>query len=767
LLFVLFVDGNFIGIRIRFMVQPHNQRRLTYLKEAEMDFLESLNLQQREAVECGEGPALVVAGPGSGKTRVLSSRFAHLVLRGGMAPQQILAVTFTNKAAREMRDRIERLLAAGGFDLRGLSLGTFHSLCARWLRRDGEAVGLPREYVIFDSDDSERAVKQALLDQNVNIKQYSPSAVQNAISRAKNEMLSPSEFPSITPFERVAGPAYRRYQELLAASRAADFDDLLLLVVRMFREQPEILARYQDRYRHILVDEFQDTNEVQYTMVKQLAGNRRNLYAVGDADQSIYRWRGADYRNVQRFKKDFPESHTYLLEENYRSVQNVLDAAMGVIRVNRGRVDKKLFTSRGAGLPIILRECYDENDEARFVVDTIAELAALEPVDGQPKVRPGDCAVMYRTNAQSRALEEEFIRANLPYRLVGAQRFYGRREVKDALAYLRLVQNPADAISLARVINTPTRGIGEKAFAALQDAALQERVGPGMLLLSLADAGMMTSLSTLLPSRVAPAFAAFGQLLADWRAAAQTETVPDLLRRILKDVKYREFLQTGSEEGDERWDNVEELMAVTEEFEEIPLDRFLEEIALVSDQDTLTEKLDAPVLLTMHAAKGLEFPVVFIVGLDDGLIPHVRSMDDPEAMAEERRLFYVGITRAMDRLYLLRAFRRSAGGGGGLMDESRFLRDIPAQLLGVQESAGRTFPFRRKVETPLREHATAELEPREARFHSGMRIRHPKFGEGIILESQVHGSDEVLTVEFEAAGLKRLDADAAPIEVIE
>ena len=315
--------------------------------------------------------------------------------------------------------------------------------------------------------------------------------MQNAISRAKNEMLGPAEFPSITPFERVAGKAYRRYQELLSASRAADFDDLLLLVVRLFREQPEILARYQDRYRHILVDEFQDTNEVQYTLIQLLAGGRRNLYAVGDADQSIYRWRGADYRNVQRFRKDYSEARTYLLEENYRSVQNVLDAAMGVIRVNRGRVDKKLFTQRGAGLPVVLRECYDENDEARFVVDTISELTAQAPSEGQRAVRPGDCAVMYRTNAQSRSLEEEFIRANLPYRLVGAQRFYGRREVKDALAYLRLVHNPADAISLARVVNTPTRGIGEKAFAALQDAASRERIGAGMLLLSLADSGTM------------------------------------------------------------------------------------------------------------------------------------------------------------------------------------------------------------------------------------------------------------------------------------
>jgi DNA helicase-2/ATP-dependent DNA helicase PcrA len=731
-----------------------------------MDYLQSLNPQQRAAVECGDGPVLVVAGPGSGKTRVLSFRFAHLVLRGGIAPQQILAVTFTNKAAHEMRERIERVLAGEKpYDLRGLSVGTFHSLCARWLRRDGEAVGLPRDYVIFDDDDSVRTVKQALLDLDINLKQYAPSAVQNAISRAKNEMLAPDQFPNLTPFERVAAKAYRRYQELLAASRAADFDDLLLQAVRLFRDHPDVLARYQDRYIHILVDEFQDTNEVQYTLVRLLAARRRNLYVVGDADQSIYRWRGADYRNVQRFRKDFSDARTFLLEENYRSVQNVLDAAMAVIRVNRGRVDKNLFTRRGPGPKLVLREAYDENDEARFVVETISELTARAPAEGERAVRPGDCAVMYRTNAQSRALEEEFIRANLPYRLVGAQRFYGRREVKDALAYLRLVHNPADAVSLARAINTPTRGIGEKAYAALQEAAARERTAPGMLLLGMADAAGTAAIAPRLPPRAAPAFAAFGRMLADWRAAAEKENVPDLLRRILKDVRYREFLQTGSEEGDERWENVEELVAVTEEFEEIPLDRFLEEIALVSDQDTLTEKQDAPVLLTLHAAKGLEFPVVFIVGLDDGLLPHVRSMDDPEAMAEERRLLYVGITRAMDRLYLVRAFRRTAGGGGGLMDESRFLRDIPARVLGVEESAGRTFPFGRNAEIPLRE-TEAPSAPREARFRAGMRIRHERFGEGMILESQVHGEDEILTVEFETAGLKRLDADAAPITIL-
>ncbi len=737
------------------------------------DLLANLNPQQKEAVECGEGPALVVAGPGSGKTRVLSYHFAWLVLHAGIAPQQILAVTFTNKAARAMRERIENVLASpeacatGGYDLRNLSLGTFHSLCARWLRRDGEAVGLPREYVIFDDDDSQRAVKQAMADLDINIKQYSPSAVQNAISRAKNDMLGPEGFPAVTPFDRVAARTFHRYQELLAASRAADFDDLLLLVVRLFREHPEILAHYQDRYRHILVDEFQDTNEVQYTLVRLLAEKRRNLYVVGDADQSIYRWRGADYRNVLRFQKDYSDARTFLLEENYRSTQNILDAAMGVIRVNRSRVDKKLFTGRGTGLPLVLHEAYDENDEARFVIETIAELVAGSVREGEKPVRPGDCAVMYRTNAQSRALEEEFLRANLPYRLVGAQRFYGRREVKDALAYLRLVHNPSDAVSLSRVINVPTRGIGEKAYAALQDAAARERIAPGRLLLTLAEPDAMTRVASVFPSRAAPAFAAFGQMLSGWRAAAAGDSVPALLRRIITEIKYRDYLRDGSEEGEERWENVEELMAVAEEFEEIPLERFLEEIALVSDQDTLTEKQDAPVLLTLHAAKGLEFPVVFIVGLDDGLLPHMRSMDDPEAMAEERRLFYVGITRAMDRLYLLRAFRRSAGGGGGVMEESRFLRDIPPELLGEEKASGRSAMLREGAEVTLPFTPAGPPQPRTARYRSGMRIRHKRFGEGVILEDQLHGEDEVLTVEFETAGLKRLDADAAPIDVME
>ena len=739
-----------------------------------IDLFTNLNDQQKQAVQCGDGPVLVVAGPGSGKTRVLSRRFAWLVLSADTRPWQILAVTFTNKAAREMRTRVEELLASqearatGGYDLRNLSMGTFHALCARWLRRDGEAVGLARDYAIFDADDSERAIKQAMVNLDVNPKQYAPSAVGNAISRAKNEMIAPENCPSFTPFEKTVQRVYVEYRKLLTASRAADFDDLLLLAVRMLRENEALLARYQDQYRYILVDEFQDTNEVQYTLVQLLAGKRRNLFAVGDADQSIYRWRGADYRNVRRFQKDYPDARTFLLEENYRSTQNILDAAMGVIRRNPGRVDKKLFTHRGEGPVIRLHEAYDENDEARFVVESIAELIARAPEEGQRPVRPGDCAVMYRTNAQSRALEEEFLRANLPYRLVGAQRFYGRREVKDALAYMRLVHNPADAISLARVINTPTRGIGEKAYAALLEATARENLQPGLLLLALADPAEAARIAPLLPGRVASTFIAFGRMLADWREAAPSVSVAKLLQRIVKDIQYREFLENGSEEGADRWENVRELIVVADEFEEIPLERFLEEIALVSDQDTLPEAQDAPTLLTLHAAKGLEFPVVFLVGLDDGLLPHNRSIEDPEAMAEERRLFYVGITRAMDRLFLVRAFRRSAGGGGGLMYESRFLRDIPRRVLG-EVTAGMLDRARRddRIEIPRSSAPRTEPAlPREARFQEGMRIRHERFGEGLIIECRVHGQDEVLTVQFDDVGLKRLDADAAPITVL-
>jgi DNA helicase II / ATP-dependent DNA helicase PcrA len=732
-----------------------------------VDFLESLNPQQRDAVECGDGPALVVAGPGSGKTRVLTGRFAYLVLRRHIYPSHILAVTFTNKAAREMRERVERLLgasAAGTDESRFLSVGTFHALCARWLRRDGEAVGLPRQFVIYDEDDKEKVIRQVLAELDLNPKQCSPGAVGTAISRIKDGLLPPpNETDHKKPFERAVARVFPRYQERMAASGAADFDDLLLLTVRLFREHSDVLARYQDRFHHILVDEFQDTNEVQYNLVRQLAGARRNLFVVGDADQSIYRWRGADYRNVQRFQKDFPDARTFLLEENYRSTQNILDAATGVIRRNRQRVEKQLHTNRGGGAQIVLHEAYDEEEEARFVVQTITELTEpAEPGEGAP-VSPGGCAVMYRTNAQSRAVEEAFVRAGMPYRVVGAQRFYGRREIKDALAYLRIILNPADTVSLGRAINTPPRGIGEKGFAALQEIAVSAVISPGELLLALAEESGASRYGESLSGRAREAFSDFGGLLAGWRSKREGQPVAALLRSVLRDIRYQDYLEDGSEEGEDRWENVRELIAAADESQADTLEEFLEHVALVSDQDTIQAAQESPILLTLHAAKGLEFRVVFIVGLDEGLLPHARSLDDDEALAEERRLFYVGITRARDRLYLLRAFRRSAY-GGGIMDSSRFLRDIPASLL---KSGG---PARRS-ETAAWDWSSAQVQETKpkisARYSDGMRVHHPRFGDGLVIESRIRGGEEELTIAFDDAGVKRLDAATAPLTALE
>lgn len=738
-----------------------------------MALLDELNAQQRLAVTAGPGPVLVVAGPGSGKTRVLATRLAYLVLETGLDPSRILAVTFTNKAAREMRSRAEGLLARSidlgpqGLALRQLSAGTFHSLCARWLRRDGATLGLPRDYVIYDEDDQERVVRLALDDLLINDRQYRPAAMLSAISKAKNDMLGPEAFSQATPWERNAGRVYARYQELLAANHAVDFDDLLLLGVRLFDEHAELLARYQEYFQHILVDEFQDTNAAQYRLVRSLALGHRNLFAVGDADQSIYRWRGADYRNVQRFLEDFPEARTILLEQNYRSTQNILDAAMAVIRRNARRVDKQLFTQRGAGISITLHEAYNEDDEALYVVETIATLTAE---GGASSVRPGDCAVMYRTNAQSRALEEAFLRANLPYKLVGAQRFYGRREVKDALAYLRLVSNPADGVSLARILNVPARGLGERSAEGLFALAAGEERAAGEILLDLGRDGPGSPFAAPFRGRVLASLTQLGRMLAAWRELRASLTPAALTQRVLEDVGYRNHVDDGTEEGAERWENVEELVSVAREFDTLPLERFLEEVALVSDQDTLSEDADAPTLLTLHAAKGLEFPVVFIIGLDEGVLPHQRSLDDPEALAEERRLCYVGITRAKERLFLVRAFRRSSYGAGGVCDPSRFLRDLPPHLLaqtaaaephavgwGRPERAAWAWePSRRSAEAP----APA------ARYAVGMRVTHELFGEGMVLESRVRGEDEEVIVMFEQAGLKRLDGQTAPLTIL-
>lgn len=723
-----------------------------------MDFLDKLNPAQKKAVTAGEGPVLVLAGPGSGKTRVLTQRIAYLIGYEGVRPYQMLAVTFTNKAAREMEHRVQNLL--GEEMTRGLTLGTFHAICARLLRREAERLPVSSSFVIFDADDQLSVVKNAVRELNLNEKLYRPTGVHAAISRAKNELIGPEDFPVVTYRDEAVKRIYKRYQEMLQASNGVDFDDLLLMTTNLLAEHPDVREKWAQRFKHVLVDEFQDTNLAQYNLIKHLASAHHNIFCVGDPDQSVYRWRGADYRNVLRFEEDYPDCQTILLEQNYRSRQTILDAAMAVIDRNPRRKRKQLFTERGTGEKIIFYEAVDDYAESSFVVDTIAQLVASRQFE------PGDCAVMYRTNAMSRLLEEAFLQARLPYRLVGAQRFYGRKEVKDMIAYLRLVQNRADDISLGRIINSPARGIGDKTILALDGTARKANLTAGDVLIDLARGSDSPHFANF-SGRAAIALAEFGGHLAGWQSFAATATVAELFDRIATDIRFQDYIDDGSDEGKERWENVLELRRLAEEYETRPLSEFLENIALVSDQDTIKEG-NVPTLLTLHAAKGLEFGVVFILGLDDGILPHSRSFDEPEEMEEERRLFYVGITRAKDRLYLLRAQRRGGRGYAEDTVESRFLEDIPASLVNGQARSRR--PANRyggSSQTtwtlPSPERPAKIIQPN---YRAGMRIKHPVWGEGIVLDSRAQDGDEIVDVVFTSVGIKRLAASLASLTII-
>jgi DNA helicase-2/ATP-dependent DNA helicase PcrA len=735
-----------------------------------MDFLNKLNPQQRKAVTAADGPVLVVAGPGSGKTRVLTQRIAYLIASEGVRPWQILAVTFTNKAAKEMDQRVKVMLNEQATD--GMMLGTFHSICARILRREVEHLPLESNFVIFDSDDQERIVKSIIKELNLNDKLYRAPSIHAAISRAKNELIFPEDYPINTYRDEVIKRVYVEYQKRLISSNAVDFDDLLVYTARLLEDNPTVRDKYAQRFKHVLVDEFQDTNLAQYALVKHLASQHKNIFCVGDPDQSIYAWRGADYRNIQRFEQDFPDAQVILLEQSYRSHQNILDTATSVIDRASNRHKKRLFSDRGPGEKIFLHEAYNDYDEASFVVDTIAQLVASKQFE------PGECAIMYRTNSMSRLLEEAFLQARLPYRLVGAQRFYGRREVKDMISFIRLVHNPADEAALGRIINVPPRGIGEKTLTTLHLVANQENTSPGAILLDLAR-GADSPYYKSFTGRSALPLADFGGMLASWRAAAATFTTVELFDQIVKDINYKAFItEDETEESTERWENVLELKRLALEYSTRTLDEFLENIALVADQDTITD-VNAPTLLTLHAAKGLEFGAVFIVGLDDGILPHSRSFDDPAQMEEERRLLYVGITRAKDKLYLVRAIQRGGRGMTETTDASRFLEDIPANLLVGKTRTGRpTSSFSSsasfyRTPSPSETRWTVPPPPRSApvaqpisRFQSGDRVKHVSFGEGIVQESRIQDNDEIVVIEFKSVGLKRLAASLANLEIL-
>jgi len=730
------------------------------------DLLSELNSQQQKAVAAPNGPILVLAGPGSGKTRVLTYRIAYLIAALGVKPYHILAVTFTNKAAREMENRVAELL---GGQANGLWLGTFHAICGRILRREAAHLPIDHNYVIYDDDDQLSLVKRVIKEQRINDRDYRPRQVLDKISAAKNDLLTPDEFPILSTRDNTIQRIYQYYQNYLVSSNAVDFDDMLLYTARLLEENPELRLKYAKRFQYILVDEFQDTNKAQYILLYHLASYHQNIFVVGDEDQSIYRWRGADYRNVQRFEKDFPDMQKILLEQNYRSTQTILDAAVAVIDENTNRTKKDLFSKRSKGQKITVHEAQDDQEEAAYVVDTIARQVM------QGSAKESDFAIMYRTNAQSRQLEEAFRRANMNYRLVGAQRFYGRREVKDMIAFLKLIYNPRDEVSLARTINLPPRGVGSVTLGNLQNLAQQSGLSSGEVLLALGTEKGVDFERQL--GRAAVRLMPFKALLISWREQLNKIPLTTLFDQVIMDTEYEPYIKDESDENQDRWANVLELRQVLLEYEAFGLAEFLEAMALVADQDTIPESLDAPTLMTLHAAKGLEFPQVFIIGLDELYLPHSRSRDDPEEMAEERRLFYVGLTRAKEKLYLLRAKRRrSPYGSYESMLPSRFLEDIPEKLFRGQISFGyehqQTYDFnafqwdRSYGKAPHRK-TTPPKASRTQQFFPEMHVKHPVYGIGKVRNSRLEYGDETVEVYFDGLGLKALVASLSSLEIIE
>lgn len=738
-----------------------------------MDFLADLNQAQREAVTTIEGPVLALAGPGSGKTRALTHRIAYLIATCGVAPWNILAVTFTNKAAREMKTRLEGMLSLN--QVGNLGVGTFHSLCARWLRRDIGSLGqYDSNYVIYDTSDQQAVVKRAIRDLDLDDKRWKANTIQYAISKAKNEMLGPDQFPARTYPEEIMARVYERYQQLLVESNALDFDDLLLVTHRLFKKHPLVLESYQQKYQYVMIDEFQDTNMVQYELSTMLAGGHKNIFVVGDLDQGVYSWRGADYRNVLHFREDYPQHKLIRLSQNYRSTEIILNAAKEVIRKNENRIDNNLFTARGAGTKIRVVEAYNEHEEAGFVVDEIQRLEALG------EAASGEVAIMYRTNAQSRVLEETFIARGLPYLLVRGTRFYDRKEIKDALSYLRLLHNPEDSVSLNRIINVPARSIGNKTVSDLERWAFDLRLSPWQALQQLVNEEEESDLSQVAgPGRPAPfqararkALVAFGQMINMLLKAKTKLTLSELFDLMIARTGYKAFVKDNTPEGDERWENLQELRRVADDFRHLEGDealaQFLEQVALVADVDALGEAGSAPALLTLHTAKGLEFKVVFMVGLEEGIFPHSRSFSDAEEMEEERRLAYVGLTRAKDKLYLTRAFRRSNYGFEEPTIPSRFLKDIPSEL--IEDSSprpGRSNFSSRRAATPVSsrwERASSTPPPVPGSYRAGDQVFHRKFGAGTVIAVEREGSDEFVSVAFPNQGIKKLSAAIAQLE---
>ncbi len=731
--------------------------------EAARDILRNLNEDQRRAVEAVGGPVLIIAGPGSGKTRVITHRIAYLVRTLQVNPRRILAVTFTNRAAREMRSRVEGIIG----DRAGqLTMGTFHAFGARILRQYGEEIHVPDDFVIYDQDDQTSLMKRAAEAEGLDTKTYRPASLLDAVSGAKNRMQTVGEYSAQAGnrYERIVASCYDRYEQLLQAAHAVDFDDLLMKPVLLLRSNPEILDKLQNRYDHVMVDEWQDTNRAQYELTRFVAGKHRNLCVVGDPDQSIYSWRHADIENILRFERDFPETQTIPLGRNYRSTSTIVDAAHALVKANTERKEIELTAAKGSGRPVTIEPTDDEEYEALYVAEEIERLVTEE------SGRYGDCAIMYRTNAQSRAFEDAFNRAGIRYRIIGGLRFWERREIRDVVAYLRVLRNPFDDISLLRIVNVPTRGIGRRSLDLLQQWADANGV-PLYAAMQVAADGQEGNAPSL-PTQSLGAIRAFVQMMTELLEALRGEDILEFFDRVLNRTGYRAFLEE-DENAEDRLDNVEELRNVAATYRALAPEEafgaFLDQIALSTDldaaiRDESSERQDAVTLITLHQAKGLEFPAAFIVGCEEELLPHIRSIEsgDSGEMEEERRLCYVGMTRAMERLYMTYALRRNTRGQYGPRKASRFLQSLPDNL--VKRRMPALFGFS-GLREPMPEPELDVPKP-PAPFRPGDHVGHARFGQGVVvacLETPTRDDFEV-TVAFKGQGVKRLLAGLAGLE---
>ena len=739
------------------------------------ELLRGLNPQQQEAVAFSGAPLLVVAGAGSGKTRVLTRRIAYLMARRGVKPYEILAITFTNKAAGEMKERVTELV---GPIAKSMWVSTFHSACVRLLRQEVERLGYSSSFSIYDSADSQKLIQKVCETLNLDSKRYPPRQFQNAISNAKNELQTPYEFLSkaTNQYDTITADVYTMYEKRLKQANAMDFDDLIMKTVEVLQKFPEAKARFRSRFRHILVDEYQDTNHAQYQLVKELTGDETDgfpiaeLCVVGDADQSIYGFRGATIRNILQFEVDYPNAKTVLLEQNYRSTQNILSAANAVISQNESRKEKNLWSDSGSGAPLIGYVAESEYDEAEFVKDEIRSL------QNKDESLPGDTAIFYRTNAQSRVFEEVFMRAAIPYKVVGGLRFYERKEVKDILAYLRVLANPTDEVSLRRIINLPKRGIGDRAIEEVDAFAFTQGI-------SFWDALLRVREATGVPNKASQSISDFTAMISALAVLVEIKTKPStIIEAALEQSGLMKELANSSDPQDEvRIENLQELVSASIEYEErsfeelgedevISLGGFLEKVSLVADADEIPDGEDhggVVTLMTLHTAKGLEFPTVFLTGMEDGIFPHARTFDDPKEIEEERRLAYVGLTRAEKRLYISRAEYRLTFGTPKYNPASRFLDEIPSALLEWKNEGKPSYTSSSAVKKsrlpsgpPPR--ATGKVSSAMA-LEVGQRVSHDTFGLGTVVATTGAGDKAEATINFGAYGDKRLLLRYAPV----